>query len=350
MANFLPQKEMKQFQLSGDVPSLSQVHQMYGQASQLKGQASQLQNQATQQYNQAKQSVTDLQEQIQRKTSQLQGQATDNYNQAIKSATNFQGHLQGQTRQIYNQATQSLKDAKLKTEFSTLIGNLAEKGEDKAIHLLGNTLGVSVEGKTPDQLIDDLNAAVENPETQQKVLEFTDNLIKISKKPLEEASTEAAVLFGNTVDEEGKQAVKVIWDLAGAIPVVGEGVELFKTGKDIIDTGINLVQSGESAIKIANEPVEKVEQEINDAAAAQVAQELTTTSNTPILSQNRLRGGAPTEKQYNQYKKLQLNAANRLSQSFQGFYGTRKRRKGSRKRGPKIHVKTRTRRTKRAKY
>ena len=283
---------------------------------------------------------------MQSQTSQLKGQAFEKYNQAKQSATDLQGQLQSQALQLQNKANQSLgtihsslsKDVKLQDEFLTLIENLAEKGEDNAIHLLGNTLGVSVENKTPDQLVDEFNAAANNPETRKKLLQMTEGLIAISKKPLEEATTEAATLIGNTVDKEGKQAIKVGWDLAGSIPLAGEAIEAVKTVLDTFRAGEVAVDAAAQGVTVASTPVKEIENALTHPGVP---------VNTPILSRG---GGAATEKQYNQYKKLQLNAANRLSQSFQGFYGTRKRRKGSKKRGPKIHMKTRTRRTKRAKY
>uniref|UniRef100_A0A6C0LC56 Uncharacterized protein n=1 Tax=viral metagenome TaxID=1070528 RepID=A0A6C0LC56_9ZZZZ len=432
MDDFLSEQEMQQFQVGGFKPvsSLNQVRnarQMYNQSTQLQGQ---LQGQASQYANDLLKSAPSLQGQasqyandLLKSAPSLQGQASQYANDLLKSAPSLQGQasqyandllksaplMQGQASQLKGQASQyannllkSMPSLKEKVsqltgpglenhnKFLTLVENLAKKGAGGAIRLLGSMLGVSVTNIDPNKLVDALNEAAENPETQQKLLELTDNLIKITKKPLEDATTAAASLIGNTLDKEGKQGIKLGWDLLGDIPVAGEFVELVKTGLDAVRAGEVGVDAAEKLVTVVSTPVSEIAKNVLNknlqAAAAATAAVTTAVTNAATSVSNQLTnlpgaagvaanaaanvsnqltnlpgavtaaanssrgGGAATEKQYNQYKKLQLNAANRLSQSFQGFYGTRKQRKGSRKRGPKIHMKTRTRRTKRAKY
>jgi len=377
MDDFLSEQEMQQFQVGGDssVSSLNQLRnarQMYNQTTQLQGQ---LQGHATQYANDLLKSAP-----------LVQGQASQYANDLLKSAP----LVQGQASQYANDLLKSMPSLKEKVsqltgpglenhnKFLTLVENLAKKGAGGAIRLLGSMLGVSVTNIDPNKLVDALNEAAENPETQQKLLELTDNLIKIGKKPLEDATTAAASLIGNALDKEGKQGIKLGWDLLGDIPVAGEFVELVRTGLDAVRAGEVGADAVAKGLTIASTPWSEIEKKLLDknlpgaaavttavtnaltnlpaaaAVTAAVTNAATSVSNQltnlPARANSSRGGGAATEKQYNQYKKLQLNAANRLSQSFQGFYGTRKQRKGSRKRGPKIHMKTRTRRTKRAKY
>ena len=69
------------------------------------------------------------------------------------------------------------KEEQITQLFFTFVTNLVKKGGSAMIHLLGDFLGVSVDNQDPDQLIDEFNARLRDPEMQLKLLQM-----KILKK------------------------------------------------------------------------------------------------------------------------------------------------------------------------
>jgi len=223
---------------------------------------------------------------------------------------------------------------KLSGMFYIFISNLIEKGSSTLIHLLGWGLNVNVDTEDPDILIDRFKEKLSDPKTQEKLLQLIQGLIVTTEPALKEASAEITQLLGDTIEKMSQQGIKVGWDIAGTIPVAGELIEGVKAMLDVFKAGVVGVEAAAKTSTLASETLKDVEEKIEEKAPLE-----------PSFKNSVLRGGKNAEKQYKCLKKIQLNTINRVSNAFQDFYGTRKRRKGTKTRIPRMNNnKTRTRR------
>lgn len=251
--------------------------------------------------------------------------------------TDLQNKFGDMVQQIKNNpnfsALMSSND-KLGGMFYIFISNLIEKGSSTLIHLLGWGLNVNVDTKDPDVLIDRLKEKLGDPKMQEKLLQLIQGLIVTTEPALKAASAEITQLIGDTIEKMSQQGIKVGWDIAGTIPVAGELIEGVKAMLDVFKAGVVGVEAAAKTSTLASETLKEVEEKIEEKAPLE-----------PSLKNSGLRGGKNVEKQYKSLKKIQLNTINRVSNAFQDFYGTRKRRRGTKTRVPKINNnKTRSRR------
>lgn len=308
--NLLPDNEMEQFQIGGvvvpnlqdslgaKIPTVPNLQDRFGPSTATKADFK----------NAISSKAADLQNKL--------GSLTDK----LKTNPNFSSLMES-------------KD-KLDGMFYIFISNLVEKGSSTLIHLLGWGLDVNVDTEDPDALIDRFKEKLSDPKMQEKLLQLIQGLIVTTEPALKAASAEIIALMGDTIERMEQQGIKVGWDIAGTIPVAGELIEGVKAMLDVFKAGVIGVEAAAKTSTLASETLKDVEEKIEEKAPLE-----------PSSKNPGLRGGKIVEKQYNSLKKIQLNTINRVSNAFKDFYGTRKRRKGTKTRIPKMNnAKTKTRR------
>lgn len=302
--NLLPDNEMEQFQIGGAVIPNLQDPVIPTVAESLKN----VPSAATK---------VDFKNAVTSKASDLQNKFGD-MTQKLQSNPNFLSLMES-------------KD-KLGGMFYIFISNLIEKGSSTLIHLLGWGLDVNVDTEDPGALIDRFKDKLSDPKMQEKLLQLIQGLIVTTEPALKAASAEIIALMGDTIERMSQQGIKIGWDIAGTIPVAGELIEGVKAMLDVFKAGVVGVEAAAKTSTLASETLKDVEEKIEEKAPMS-------------LKNSGLRGGKNVEKQYKSLKKIQLNTMNRVSNAFQEFYGTRKRRRGTKTRVPKINNnKTRSRR------
>jgi hypothetical protein len=221
------------------------------------------------------------------------------------------------------------------------------------IHLLGDFFGVSVENQDPDQLIDEFNARLRDPEMQLKLLQMVQRLIQVVSPALKKVIDEAVKIFGDMLAKMGQQAIKVGVDVAETAPIGGEIIAGVKAVFDIARAFIagtsavaNVASVGFNAVSEIKEGLDKPYPQIHEPEfnpEFNLEHQQQQQQHQPQYMQL---GG---KKQYQKLKKMQENTLNRISNAVQEFNGTRKahKKRGSKMRIPKMNTNsTRSRRNK----
>ena len=252
-----------------------------------------------------------------------------------------------------NQEPQS-KEEQITHLFLTFVTNLIKKGGSAMIHLLGDFFGVNVENKEPDQLIDEFNARLRDPEMQLKLLQMIQGLVQVVSPALKEAINEAIQIFGDMLAKMGQQAIKVGVDVAETAPIVGEVIAGVKAVFDIARAFIAGTSAMANTATVGFNTASKIKEGL-DKPFPQIPEpkfnpEFNLEQQQPEQQQQQpqyLQQGG--KKQYQKLKKIQENTLNRISNAVQEFNGTRKanKKRGSKMRMPKMNANsTRSRRNK----
>jgi hypothetical protein len=216
----------------------------------------------------------------------------------------------------------------LKQQFMNLITNLAHAGESNAIRFLGRLLNVPVNTIAPNQLIDSFNNALNNPEEQAKALQTVKELFYVLTPAIKEASQQSAQIFSDTLQKFSSQGMSAAANIIGMLPVIGEGEEALRVIKNFIDAGETGAAAAASLSKIGADTASKISEQVKNVqnmtnvGVQNVGQSLyNAIPNKPI------QGG----KRFNQYKKLQTNSLNRISNALKQFHGSRKKKRGTKR-------------------
>jgi uncharacterized protein (DUF697 family) len=229
-------------------------------------------------------------------------------------------------------STEQTGSNELSNIFLTFVTNLIRKGGSTMIHLLGDFFGVSVDNVDPNQIIDEFNEKLQDPETREKFLIMMSRLIEVVSPPLKEAIQQASQIFGTALQTFLDKGMQATVNSVGAIPILGEAVEALRTMLNIV----SMILGG------ANGVVQTARLGINTAKTVRSglqenAQEMQDMSNIARTTYPAYSGGA--EKKIKKIKKLQTNSLNRISNAVQEFQGTKKRKhRGTKVRIPKLNT------------
>jgi hypothetical protein len=229
----------------------------------------------------------------------------------------------------------------LKQQFLNLITNLARAGESNAINFLGRMLNVPVTTIAPNQLIDAFNKALNNPEEQAKALQTVKELFYVLTPALKEASQQSAQIFGDTLQKFSSQGMSAAANIIGMLPVIGEGEEALRVIKNFIDAGETGAAAAASLSKIGADTASKISEQVKNVQnMTNVGVQNVGQSFYDAIPNKPIQGG----KRFNQYKKLQTNSLNRISNALKQFHGSRKKKRGTKR--PQKSNGTRTKRFK----
>lgn len=233
--------------------------------------------------------------------------------------------------------TASSGSDELSSTFLMLVTNLVRKGGSAMIHLLGKFFGVSVDNVDPDQIIDEFNAKLQNPETQQKFLFMIQQLIDTTSPAIREAIQQSVEIFQEALEKFFRAGILAGESAVGSIPVIGEMEEAVLTMLNLgraIMAGVNAATNTATVgINAAHNIKQGFDQNM------QKIQEMQNVSQQPFNT-GRPYTGQKGGKKIQGLKKLQTNSLNRISNAVQEFQGTRKRRKlrGTKVRIPKLNT------------
>jgi len=214
----------------------------------------------------------------------------------------------------------------LKQKFMNLITNLARAGESNAILFLGRILNVPVNSIAPNQLIDSFNNALNNPEEQEKALQTVKELFYVLTPAIKEASQQSAEIFGDTLQKFSSQGLSAAANIIGMLPVIGESEEALRVIKNFIDAGETGVAAAARLSKIGADTANKISEQVKNVQNIGV-QKLSSAGQSfyDAIPNKPIQGG----KRFNQYKKLQTNSLNRISNALKQFHGSRKKKRGT---------------------
>lgn len=239
--------------------------------------------------------------------------------------------LSNKEMQMYSVGQQQhpqINTEQLKQMFYTLTSNLVKKGGSKMIYLLGDFFGVSVENEDPETIIDQFNAKLKNPQMQLKLLIMVQSIIEVVNPALRVAIKEAVQIFGVMLQQMSQQAIKVGIDVSETTPIVGELIAGVKAIFDVARAAIAGVQATANLSTVGFNAANQINQGFKDKAQQfnEKMQSLNSVepSNRPINPP--IYGG----KKFNNLKKLQSNSMNRISNALKEFYGTRRKKRGTR--------------------
>jgi len=214
--------------------------------------------------------------------------------------------------------------------FFTLLKNLLQKGGRTMLELIGGFLGVSVDTDDPDQLMDEFNKKLSDPETQLKFLIFIKGLILVVTPPLQLAISESVTIFSEMFEKFANNAVQIGLNLIGTVPGIGEVLEAiraFLNGVRMVIAGANAaVRVGEVGFQTINDVtsniqnLDKATMTLLDASETAKIQE----QNQKALQQGGLR---TSRKHFQKLKRLQMNTVNRITHALKKFRGRSTRKK-----------------------
>ena len=217
----------------------------------------------------------------------------------------------------------------LSNMFLTLVTNLVRKGGSTMIHLLGDFFGVSVDNVDPNQIIDEFNKKLQDPETQQRFLIMMSRLIEVVSPPLKEAIQQASQIFGTALQTFLDKGMQAAVNSVGAIPILGEAVEALRTMLNIVSMILGGANGVAQTARLGINTAKTVRSGLQENA--QEMQDLSNSATPPMD------GGA--EKKLKNMKKMQTNSLNRISNAVQEFQGTKRRKyRGTKVRIPKLNT------------
>lgn len=220
----------------------------------------------------------------------------------------------------------------LSNMFLTLVTNLVRKGGSTMIHLLGDFFGVSVDNVDPNQIIDEFNEKLQDPETQQRFLIMMSRLIEVVSPPLKEAIEQASQIFGTALQTFIDKGMQATVNSVGAIPILGEAVEALRTMLNIVSMILGGAKGVAQTARLGINTAKTVRSGLQENA--QEMQDMSDRARNPYPTYG---GGA--EKKLKNMKKLQTNSLNRISNAVQEFQGTKRRKHhGTKVRIPKINT------------
>jgi hypothetical protein len=219
----------------------------------------------------------------------------------------------------------------LKQKFMNLIENLVRGGESNAILFLGRILNVPVNSIAPNQLIDAFNKALNNPEEQAKALQTVKELFYVLTPAIKEASQQSAEIFGDTLQKFSSQGMSAAANIIGMLPVIGESEEALRVIKNFIDAGETGAAAAARLSKIGADTANKISEQVKNVQNISNVgvQKLSSAGQSfyDAIPNKPIQGG----KRFNQYKKLQTNSLNRISNALKQFQSTRRKKRGTKR-------------------
>jgi hypothetical protein len=151
------------------------------------------------------------------------------------------------------------------------VGNTVNKTSSAVINNVNNVLGSeSISNSVGDaakktaeiagNLADKFNNAMDNPEIKKKVEKAIDYagdigeiVVKSSEKPLKEAIRVGVEAGSEAIGATSSGAVRVITDIAAAVPVIGGIIDLAKAFNDGSRAASAVVEAGSEAVETASD-------------------------------------------------------------------------------------------------
>ena len=225
------------------------------------------------------------------------------------------------------------KQEQLTQIFFTLVTNLVKKGGSAMIHLLGDFFQVSVDNTDPDELIDEFNAKIRDPEMQLKMLQFVQGINYAVSPALQEAINDAVRIFGDMLSKMAQQMVKVGTDVVETAPVVGEVVAGVKAIFDIARAVIAGVSATANTVTLGFNTANKIKHRLDNISEMDYPHPLQQISHMQSGyeqgQQQQLQpqyiGGKRLTNEYKKMKKYQTNTIKRIAKAYEEYNGTRKK-------------------------
>jgi hypothetical protein len=176
-----------------------------------------------------------------------------------------------------------------------MIKNTAMKAIEGTEHLLGIDPSLN---ESPKEIIKDIEQIIENPETKKEldriikdIGEEATVIVDAAAPAVEEAVNKTIDIAEKSASKIGKSGVKLVLDVAGTIPIVGEVVEGVRVFDDIvkasqagIDAGVKMVETGADVITQTTENMHKLSS-VKNATENRVKESITNFKNTNIVPQ-----------------------------------------------------------------